>query len=100
MLALQTWLMAKPRRRSTVPCNGFNKPNIVRSSVVLPEPFGPTIPRISPRWIFKGETPEEGATVVPQAEHPSGHQHVVGDRYFIHLLNLDFDSHVPGVKRT
>src|SRR5688572_3801674 len=39
-----------PPSRSTVPAEPGSRPARRRSSVVLPAPFGPSRPRISPRW--------------------------------------------------
>src|SRR5882672_2950981 len=42
--------MVMPRSRETWPSSGSSWPEIIRKSVVLPAPFGPTRPIFSPFW--------------------------------------------------
>ena len=43
----------------TSPSSGTSSPTIIRNSVVLPEPFGPTRPTFSPGVELKGRVDEE-----------------------------------------
>ncbi|MNR47199.1 hypothetical protein D3C85_1662690 [compost metagenome] len=38
---------------NTLPWLGFTMPQMMLISVVLPAPFGPSRPKISPRWISR-----------------------------------------------
>src|SRR5665213_2907427 len=42
--------MVTPRSTATWPSSGCSSPVIIRNSVVLPDPFGPTRPTFSPLW--------------------------------------------------
>src|SRR3954453_11039939 len=42
--------MVMPRSVETCPSSGSSSPAIIRNSVVLPAPFGPTSPIFSPLW--------------------------------------------------
>src|SRR5258708_39055525 len=51
--------MVTPRSPATCPSSGCSSPVIIRNSVVLPAPLGPTMPTFSPFWSAAGGLDEE-----------------------------------------